>query len=76
MGEFSSRRTPAGPAWPATIGRSIVLLGWVHRVRNLGSLSFRHPAIGGLTQVVVRSGSGVGEAAVRIRPGMSSPCRA
>jgi len=46
-----------------------VLLGWVHRVRNLGGLVFfdlrdRH----GLTQVIVRTGSGAEEAAARIRP--------
>ena len=50
------------------VGRDVVLLGWVHRVRDLGGLIFfdlrdRH----GLTQVLVRAGSDVSETASRLR---------
>src|SRR4051812_48856909 len=69
MGEFSYRTHTCGALRAEHVGRPVVLMGWVHRVRNLGGLIFfdirdRH----GLTQVVVRSGSGVDEAATRIRP--------
>jgi aspartyl-tRNA synthetase len=69
MGEFSYRTHTCGALRAGDVGRAVVLLGWVHRVRNLGGLIFfdirdRY----GLTQVVVRSGSGVDEAAARIRP--------
>ena len=53
----------------ADVGKSVVLLGWVHRVRDLGGLIFfdlrdRH----GLTQVIARAGSATSEAASRVRP--------
>jgi aspartyl-tRNA synthetase len=52
----------------ADVGKDVVLLGWVHRVRDLGGVMFfdirdRH----GLTQVVVR-GDPLAEAAKRLRP--------
>jgi aspartyl-tRNA synthetase len=50
-------------------GRQVVLLGWVHRLRDLGSLAFidirdRH----GLTQVVARDNSALVEAVQSLRP--------
>ncbi len=50
------------------VGASVVLLGWVHRVRDLGGLTFfdlrdRH----GLTQVLVRTGSPAAGTAARVR---------
>jgi aspartyl-tRNA synthetase len=65
------RRThTCGALRPEDVGRDVVLFGWVHRVRDLGSLVFfdlrdRY----GLTQIVARAGSGgVLEVARRIRP--------
>ena len=51
------------------MGRDIVLLGWVHRVRDLGSLIFfdvrdRY----GITQVVARDDEGLLATAKRLRP--------
>ena len=51
------------------VGKPVVLLGWVHRVRDLGSLIFfdmrdRY----GVTQVVARDDSGLLAAAKRLRP--------
>jgi aspartyl-tRNA synthetase len=51
------------------VGQDAVLLGWVHRVRDLGSLAFvdvrdRH----GITQVVARDDAAVLAAAQRLRP--------
>ncbi len=50
-------------------GADVVLLGWVHRVRDLGSLVFidlrdRY----GLTQIVVRDNPALVESAQRLRP--------
>ena len=50
------------------VGQDVVLLGWVHRVRDLGGVMFfdirdRH----GLTQVVVRDAA-LEEKAKRLRP--------
>src|SRR5689334_1434561 len=69
MAEWSYRTHTCGALRAGDVGRPAVLLGWVHRVRNMGGLAFfdvrdRH----GLTQVVVRTGSGVEEEASRIRP--------
>jgi aspartyl-tRNA synthetase len=69
ISESSYRTHTAGELRPADVGKSVVLLGWVHRVRNLGGLLFfdlrdRH----GLTQVVVRTGSPAAEVAERVRP--------
>ncbi len=50
------------------IGRDATLLGWVHRVRDLGSLVFVDLRDrDGLTQVVVREGSPLLPAAKRLR---------
>ncbi len=69
MAEFSYRTHTCGALRAADVGRSVVLLGWVHRVRNLGGLIFfdvrdRY----GLTQVIVRAGSGLDTLAERLRP--------
>jgi aspartyl-tRNA synthetase len=69
MAEWSYRTQTCGALRAGDVGRPAVLMGWVHRVRNLGGLVFfdlrdRH----GLTQVIVRTGSGAEETAARIRP--------
>jgi aspartyl-tRNA synthetase len=51
------------------VGADVVLLGWVHRIRDLGSLLFldvrdRH----GVTQVIVRENEALLAAAKRVRP--------
>ena len=66
---FQYRTHTCGELRASDAGRPVVLLGWVHRVRDLGGLVFfdvrdRH----GLTQVVVRTGSEAAAAAARIRP--------
>jgi aspartyl-tRNA synthetase len=66
--EFSYRTHTAGELGIAHVGQSVVLLGWVHRVRNLGGLLFldlrdRY----GITQVVVRSGSAAAANAESVR---------
>jgi len=66
----SSYRThTCGALRRSEIGQTVVLLGWAHRVRDLGGLLFvdirdRH----GLTQVVVRTGSHAAAIATDIRP--------
>ena len=69
MSSLSYRTHTAGELRPADVGSKVILLGWVHRVRNLGGLVFidvrdRY----GITQVVVRTGSAAAEAADRVRP--------
>jgi aspartyl-tRNA synthetase len=65
----SLARTHTCGALRATdVGRNVVLLGWVHRVRDLGSLLFldvrdRH----GLTQVIVEGDEALLERAKRLR---------
>jgi aspartyl-tRNA synthetase len=65
----SSYRThTCGALRPGDVGQTVRLLGWVHRVRDLGGVLFidvrdRH----GLTQAVVRSGSPAAETAVAAR---------
>jgi aspartyl-tRNA synthetase len=65
----SSYRThTCGELRAADVGRVVRLLGWVHRVRDLGGVLFidlrdRY----GITQVVVRSGSASVDAAARAR---------
>ena len=65
---WSYRTHTCGELRPADVGKSVVLLGWTHRVRDLGGVLFidvrdRH----GLTQVVVKSGSAVADIAARVR---------
>jgi aspartyl-tRNA synthetase len=63
------RSHSCGALTAADAGQDVVLLGWVHRVRDLGSLVFidvrdRY----GVTQVVVRDNVPLLEAAQRLRP--------
>ena len=62
------RTHTCGELRPADVGKHVVLLGWAHRVRDLGGVIFidvrdRH----GLTQVVIKAGSPTAEVATRIR---------
>jgi aspartyl-tRNA synthetase len=64
-----ARTHTCGALTAADAGKNAVLLGWVHRVRDLGSLVFidvrdRY----GVTQVVVRDNPALVEAAQRLRP--------
>ena len=64
-----ARTHTCGALTAAEAGRDAVLLGWVHRVRDLGSLVFidlrdRY----GVTQVVVRDNPALVDAAQRLRP--------
>jgi aspartyl-tRNA synthetase len=66
---FSYRTHTCGELRRTDVGTRVVLLGWVHRVRDLGGLFFcdlrdRH----GLTQIVVRAGSAASALASRVRP--------
>jgi aspartyl-tRNA synthetase len=63
-----ARTHTCGQLTTADVGKDVVLLGWVHRVRDLGGVMFfdirdRH----GLTQVVVRDAA-LEESAKRLRP--------
>ncbi len=63
-----ARTHTCGALTAADVGKSVVLLGWVHRIRDLGSLVFidirdRH----GVTQVVVRDNAALLDAAQRLR---------
>ena len=63
-----ARTHTCGALRPADVGENVVLLGWVHRVRDLGSLLFldvrdRH----GLTQVIVEGDEALLERAKRLR---------
>jgi aspartyl-tRNA synthetase len=63
-----ARTHTCGALTASDVGRDVVLLGWVHRVRDLGSLIFidirdRH----GITQVVVRDNEPLLKAAERLR---------
>src|SRR5579859_3602087 len=63
-----ARTHTCGQLTAADAGQSVVLLGWVHRVRDLGGVLFfdlrdRH----GITQVVVRDDA-LAEDAKRVRP--------
>ncbi|HEX6164918.1 MAG TPA: amino acid--tRNA ligase-related protein, partial [Vicinamibacterales bacterium] len=63
-----ARTHTCGALRPADVGRNVVLLGWVHRVRDMGSLLFidvrdRH----GLTQVVIEGDAALLERAKRAR---------
>jgi len=66
---FSYRTHTCGELRGTHAGQSVVLLGWVHRVRNLGGLLFfdlrdRH----GLTQVIVRESGVAGDDVTKVRP--------
>ena len=63
-----SRTHTCGALRPSDVGAQVVLLGWVHRVRDLGSLLFvdvrdRH----GITQVIVEGDEQLLERAKRLR---------
>jgi aspartyl-tRNA synthetase len=63
-----ARTHTCGALRPSDVGGDVVLLGWVHRVRDLGSLLFidvrdRH----GLTQVIVEGDEALLERAKRLR---------
>ncbi len=65
---WSYRTHTCGELRPTDVGKTVVLLGWTHRVRDLGGVLFidvrdRH----GLTQVVVKSGSPVADVASKVR---------
>jgi aspartyl-tRNA synthetase len=67
LGQLARTHT-CGQLSAADAGQSVVLLGWIHRVRDLGGVLFfdlrdRH----GLTQVVVRD-EALAEQAKRLRP--------
>jgi aspartyl-tRNA synthetase len=69
MSDSSYRTHTAGALREQHVGQDVILLGWVHRVRNLGGVLFfdvrdRH----GLTQVVVRSDAPAAADADRLRP--------
>jgi aspartyl-tRNA synthetase len=68
LGQLARTHT-CGALTAADAGRDVVLLGWVHRVRDLGSLVFvdvrdRH----GLTQVVARDNPDMVARAQSLRP--------
>ena len=68
LGELSRTHT-CGALRTGDVGRDVVLLGWVHRVRDLGSLVFldirdRY----GITQVVARDDEALVARAKRVRP--------
>ena len=63
-----ARTHTCGALTAADVGHAVVLLGWVHRIRDLGSLVFidirdRH----GMTQVVVRDNDALVAFAERLR---------
>ena len=64
-----ARTHTCGELGTADAGKDVVLLGWVHRIRDLGSLAFidirdRH----GITQVVARDNPALVEAVQDLRP--------
>jgi aspartyl-tRNA synthetase len=69
MSELAYRSHTCGELRDGDVGRTVVLAGWVHRVRDLGGLLFfdirdRH----GLTQVVVRDAALLVDPGGRLRP--------
>ena len=68
LGDLARTHT-CGALRPEDVGTDVVLLGWVHRVRDMGSLIFfdvRDRA--GLTQVVARDDEGLLVVAKRVKP--------
>ncbi|MXZ72343.1 MAG: aspartate--tRNA ligase [Acidobacteria bacterium] len=68
-GAFPIRTHTCGELRPVDVGTDVVLNGWVHKVRDLGGVTFldirdRY----GITQVVARDGAEVIAAAKRVRP--------
>ena len=68
-GAFPVRTHTCGELRPGDVGAHVVLNGWVHKVRDLGGVTFldirdRY----GITQVVARDGSEVVAMAKRVRP--------
>ena len=64
-----TRTHTCGELRPSDVGSGVVLMGWVHKIRDLGGLLFidlrdRH----GITQVVAREGSEVIALAKQVRP--------
>src|SRR5215204_1585056 len=64
-----ARTHTCGELTVVAVGKDVVLLGWVHRLRDLGSLAFidlrdRH----GITQVVARDNPALVEAVQSLRP--------
>ena len=64
-----ARTHTCGELGTADAGKDVVLLGWVHRIRDLGSLAFidirdRH----GITQVVARDNPALVESVQELRP--------
>ncbi len=62
------RTHTCGELRPADVGKDVLLLGWTHRIRDLGGVLFidvrdRH----GLTQAVIRTGTPAAEIAGRVR---------
>ncbi len=67
LGDWTRTHT-CGALRPAHLGEAVTLLGWVHRVRDLGSLVFIDLRDrDGITQVVVQEGQPFLEAAKRLR---------
>src|SRR5215831_3066924 len=64
-----TRTHTCGALRPADVGADVVLLGWVHRIRDLGGVTFidvRDRA--GISQVVVRENDALMNVAKKLRP--------